>query len=131
MPKSLLISTFLLLLLSVGTFAQQDDEDVQSWNDVQVTVPLNKKVDLTLYGTLRLGSNLKQFSEGRVGAGIGFKLNKAFSISPQYLAIAARNTAGHFHDEHRFSLRGTYKFPTKSISGNVTSNPHVKYCGFQ
>ena len=116
MPKSLLFSTILLLFFAVGTFAQQDDEDAQSWNDVQVTVPINKKVDFTLYGTLRFGSSLTQGSEGRVGAGFGFHIIKAFSGPRSYLAIASRNSAGRFHDEHRLSLRGTYKFPTKGFA---------------
>ncbi len=105
----------LFLLMSVGAFAQQEDEDLQSWNDLQVNIPINKRVDLSLFGTLRLGSNLTQASEGRLGAGLGFKVTKPFSVAASYLAITARNTSGQFKDEHRFSVRGTYKFPIKNF----------------
>lgn len=110
-----IVLTLLLLALCLSVSAQQDDDDVQWWNDVQLTVPINKKVDFTLVGTARVGANLSRFSEGRISPGLVFKLTKAFSIAPSYTAIVARNSAGRFKDEHRYSLRGTYKFPTKSI----------------
>ena len=94
---------------------QIDDEDVQSWNDIQFTIPLNKKVDLSLQTTVRFGKNLSRFNEGRVGGGFVFKLSKAVSFSPTYTYIEARNTAGLFRPEHRYSFRGTFKFPTKGF----------------
>ncbi len=129
-PRPILI-LLLALVFSTSAVAQQDDEDVQSWNDLQVTVPLNKRVDLTLFGTLRLASNLTQASEARIGAGLGFKVTDAISIAPSYLAITSRNTAGSFKDEHRFAVRGTYKFPTKSfgLSHRSTYEYRVRTAG--
>lgn len=92
-----------------------DVEGTQSWNDIQFTVPVNKNVDLLLNTTFRFGRNVSTFTEGRVGGGLSVKLNNAFSISPTYLYIESRNSAGAFQTEHRYSLRGTYKFPTKKF----------------
>ncbi len=103
-------------IASVGAqTAQPDDEDVQQWNDLQFSVPLNKKVELLLQTTLRFGKNITNITEGRVGGGLSIKLNPSLSISPTYTYIESRNTAGRFVTEHRYSLRGTYKFPTRSF----------------
>jgi hypothetical protein len=92
-----------------------DDNDNQSWNDLQVTIPVNNRVDVLLLGTARLGDDLQHFVEGRVGAGIAVKLNKAISISPTYQHIETRAANGSFKTEHRYSLRGSYKFPCKKF----------------
>lgn len=90
-----------------------DDEDLQSWNDLQIAITLGKKVDLLLLGTARFSNNITKFSEGRIGSGINWKATKALSVSPTYQYIETRNLAGQFHTEHRISFRGTYKFPIK------------------
>jgi len=114
------ILTNILLFMALGVTltasakAQAtDNEDLQSWNDIQLTIPVNKKVDVVLQTTIRFGQNITRVSEGRVGAGAVFKIGKAVSFSPSYTYIEARNMAGVFQNEHRYSLRGTYKFPTK------------------
>lgn len=118
-PTKLLLLTLLLAALFASAAAQSgqpDDEDFQSWNDLQITAALNKKVDLLLQATFRIGQNITRLSEVRGGGGLAFKLGKAFSFSPTYLHIETKNAAGVFHTEHRYSLRGTYKFPFKKFS---------------
>lgn len=108
----------ILLILAAGSFAfgqSQDDEDAQSWNDIQLTIPLNEKVDLYLTTTYRFGDDLSRLTEGRVGAGVGVKLNRAFSTAGGYTYIESRNTAGQFRTEHRYHLNGVFKFPSKSF----------------
>jgi hypothetical protein len=95
--------------------SQIDDEDFQSWNDIQVTHPLNKNVDLLIQTTFRFTQNLTRFNEGRIGGGLAFKLNKSVAVSPTYTYIESRNSSGAFRTEHRYSLRGTFKFPTKNF----------------
>lgn len=92
-----------------------DDEDLQSWNDLQITVPLTKRADLLLQTTFRFGNNISRFNEFRGGGGLVLKLSGAVSFSPIYSYIETRNAAGVFHTEHRYSLRGTYKFPVKQF----------------
>ena len=111
----LLLLGLVLAAAASASFAQQDDEDVQSWNDLQITVPINTKVDALILATLRVGSNVTKVSEMRVGGGIQFHPTKWLNLSPVYHFIDARNTAGHFHDEHRLSMRATVKFPTKGF----------------
>ncbi len=113
---NILLFIALGLLFNVSANAQAtDDEDLQQWNDVQLTIPVNEKVEVFLQTTIRFGQNISRVSEGRVGAGAVFKINKSLSFSPSYTSIEARNTAGVFHYEHRYSFRGTYKFPTKKF----------------
>ncbi len=92
-----------------------DDDDIQSWNDLSVTVPLNKKVDLYIPVTFRFDKNVTTLHEGRVGGGFIFKPNKSVSIAPAYLFIQTRNSAGVFKREDRLSLGVTYRFPTRSF----------------
>lgn len=115
------LTNFLLFTIAGATFASfviaqtADDEDLQSWNDVQLTIPVNKKIDVVLQTTFRFGQNISLLAEARVGAGPVFKINKSISFSPSYTYIETRNSAGIFHNEHRYSLRGTFKFPIKSF----------------
>lgn len=92
-----------------------DDEDVQSWNDLQLTVPMTKTVDFFTSVTMRFGKRVSQLNDGRFAIGVVWKLNKAFSISPFYWNIKARNSNNRFRQEHRLNLRVTYRFPFKSF----------------
>jgi hypothetical protein len=112
----LLIILFVLGSLHVSAqTAVNDDQDFQTWQDVQVSVPINKELDLFLQGYFRFGGNATQLTEGRGGLGLVWKVNKAFSISPLLYYGQARNTAGNFKQELRYTVRGTYKFPTKKF----------------
>lgn len=112
---------FTILMVFVATFSifalrnYAQDDDNQSWNDMVVSIPLSKKIDFTITGTLRLGKNVSTIAEARVGPGLLFKVSKTFSFSPSYLYLQARNAAGVFHHEHRFNLKANYKFPTKGF----------------
>lgn len=103
--------------LALGAFSQtpaaQDDEDVQSWNDVQLTIPMSKHVDFTTKLTLRFGKNISRLTDGRYLFGFVWKPTKALSISPFFWYISARNTAGLYMTENRLNVSATYRFPTK------------------
>lgn len=92
-----------------------EDEDIQSWNDIQLTLPVAEKVDINLTTTYRFGKNLTRLNEGRVGAGLGVKLHKSFTISGGYTFIKGRTLAGGFRNENRYHLAATYKFPFKKF----------------
>jgi outer membrane biogenesis lipoprotein LolB len=58
-----LTAAFTLMLLAASSLSAQTQpsrSDVQNWNDVQLTVPVNKTVDFVLLGTLRVGRNLNR-----------------------------------------------------------------------
>ncbi|MBK8304165.1 MAG: hypothetical protein IPK98_12460 [Chloracidobacterium sp.] len=35
-----------------------DREDLESWNDFLLTIPINKKIDIVVQPTLRFGQNI-------------------------------------------------------------------------
>ncbi len=92
-----------------------DDDDIQLWSDIGVTIPLNKKTDLFIPMTFRFANDISRFNEGRIGAGLVIKPHKSFSIAPTYLFIKSRNSSGIFVRENRLSLGLTYRFPTKAF----------------
>ncbi|MBS1797186.1 MAG: DUF2490 domain-containing protein [Acidobacteria bacterium] len=115
--KRLVPAFFLIALCVFGVRAQliTDDNDVQSWNDVQLTAPLGKNFDFYTAVTMRFGKNVSRLNDGRFALGLVWKPTKALSIMPFYWYIDARNSRSQFRVEHRFSLRATYRFPIKKF----------------
>lgn len=108
-----------VMILSIGSYSQTapttDNDDLQLWNDVSITVAVAKKIDIYIPLTFRWTKNLDRFNEGHIGAGIVYKSTKSFSISPFYKLIRYRNAAGEFKTENRYNLRFIYKLPTKGF----------------
>jgi hypothetical protein len=95
--------------------AAADEEDFQSWNDLQLTVAMSKKVDFFTQATMRFGKNARRAADGRFAIGYIWKPHKSWSFSPFYWHIRARNAAGRFRTEHRLNLRAIYRFPFKKF----------------
>lgn len=114
-----LLVRLLLVVIACGVCIEavraQDDEDVQSWNDLQLTVPIEKKVDFVTKLTLRFGKNVSRLTEQHFNIGFAWKPTHALTILPYYRYIYARNSAGQFRVENRPSIAVSYKFPTKSF----------------
>jgi hypothetical protein len=106
---------FFFLVSSIAAQTAPDDEDFQSWNDVQITVPMTKDFDFFTQLTARFGSNVSRLSDGRFAIGFTWKTNKSLSITPFYWNIRARNASGRFRQEHRLNLRAVYRFPVKKF----------------
>lgn len=108
-----------LPLVVISVNAQEasvpDNGDNQFWNDVQLTVPINKKFDLFFQGTARFDQNASRFYDRRGAIGFTYKPTAGFSVQPFYWNIEARNASGRFRTEHQFNLRAVYRFPTKSF----------------
>lgn len=85
--------------------------DVQFWNDTQLAVPLNPKVDFVIQGTLRIRSNFSQAVDERWGAGWVIKPNKYLSFNPFYFHREARPPHGRHEVEDRLTLGATARFP--------------------
>lgn len=60
--------TFLGAAGSIQSQTKVPKADTQNWNDVQVAVPLTKKVDFIIQGTLRIGDNLTTPVDERWGS---------------------------------------------------------------
>lgn len=115
MRKIFLALTFIGFCLIYADAQTFDEDDNQSWNDLQITVPLNEQFDFTLTGTFRFGNNIRWLNDRRVAVGVVYKPNKSFSVQPFYWNIVARNASGRFLMEHRLNLRATYRFPFKKF----------------
>ncbi|HEY0426917.1 MAG TPA: DUF2490 domain-containing protein [Pyrinomonadaceae bacterium] len=101
--------------LAICAQATVDRDDNQSWNDVQLTVPMTKEFDFFLSGTLRFGKNITRVNETRVGVGFVFKPTKDLSFSSSYVNITARNSHGLFRRENRLVFYARYHFPIKAF----------------
>ena len=112
--KKILLILFLCGFCFLNAQAQ-DDEDVQSWNDLQLTVPMKKDFDYFLWFTGRFGSNVTQLSDARIATGFTWKATKSLSVSPFFWHVNARNSRGRFRVENQLNLRGVYHFPTKKF----------------
>jgi len=85
--------------------------DNQSWNDLQIAIPVTKKVDLTLQLTGRFGDNVTQIADLRYGVGAVFRLNKYLSFNPFYFRREARPPNGRHESEDRLTLGTTIRIP--------------------
>jgi len=90
--------------------------DTQSWNKVQFTVPLGDRIDLTFRGDLRLGRNLGDFVDERVGASLRFKLSTYIELSSGYEYVVRQPERGRTTYENRISFAGTVKVPVGRFS---------------
>lgn len=108
-----LFLTAMLLCAGDGTLAQTPvpKSDTQSWNDVQITIPLSKKVDFLIQGTLRLGGNLSTPVDERGGFGFNYKLNKYVTLHELYFHREARPPNGRHEVEERLTLGATLSKP--------------------
>ncbi|HLM59373.1 MAG TPA: DUF2490 domain-containing protein [Pyrinomonadaceae bacterium] len=114
--RNIFLVPILITLCLISAAAQvADQDDNQSWNDVQITVPVNEQFDFTLVGTFRFGKNITQLNDRRAAVGVVYKPNKSWSFQPFYWNIVARNSRGRFLMEHRLNFRATYRFPFKKF----------------
>lgn len=114
MKKTILlffVAQFLILSLNANAQTTSDNDDVQFWNETTLTFPLLKTTDKTgkkstklsgvLIGSLRVGRNVSDFVDERIGFGLDYKINKYFKFSPSYLYIAAQPSVNRKEFEHR------------------------------
>jgi len=121
---------FLLAAMAMTSFAQlQDDEDTQSWNDLQLTIPVSKQFDFFTKFTLRLGKNITRDTDNRIAVGTVWKPVKNLSISPFYMYVNARNAAGRFRVENRLNLAATYRYPFGKYAVSHRSTYERRYRG--
>ena len=109
-PMLLLIGV-LVCPAQVTAQSRVPESDNQSWNDLQITIPMAKKVDFTTQLTLRLGDNVTQTADQRWGIGFVFKPNKYLSFNPFYFHREARPPNGGHESEDRATLGATVRIP--------------------
>ena len=113
--KKLLLALVLLAFASFHSAAQTAaaEEDVQSWNDLQLTAPLGKRADFILTGTVRAGDNLRKVVDQRLSVAFNLKINDWLSVQPSYTNITSAPRVGRERVENRLGFAASYKFPFK------------------
>jgi hypothetical protein len=109
------------LLIAILTFATSHRSapaqtrvpkaDTQSWNDIQLTVPLNKKFDFLIQGTVRFGGNLTTAVDERWGVGFNYKIHKYVTLNELYFHREAKPPNGRQEHEDRLSFGATLRKP--------------------
>ncbi len=95
----------------VGAQTRVPKTDTQSWNDVQLSVPLSKKADFIIQGTLRIGGNLTTAVDERWGIGFNYKVNNYVTVNSLYFHRDARPPHGRFEYEDRITIGATLQKP--------------------
>jgi len=93
--------------------------DTQSWNDVQFTIPLNKKTEFVIIGTLRLGDNLTKPVDERWGLRFNYALTKYVSLQTLYFNREARPPHGRHEREERGTVGANVRVPLGKFTFNT------------
>src|SRR5258708_8463998 len=75
--------------------------DTESWNDVQLTIPLSRKVDFLIQGTVRIGGNLTTPVDERWGFGFNYRIQKNLSLNDLYFHRKATRPNARHENENR------------------------------
>jgi Protein of unknown function (DUF2490) len=96
---------------ALGQTTKPPRSDAQVWTDVQLAMPLAKKIDFVLVGVTRFGRNVSRPVNERIGGGVSFTLGKYVTLLPFYLHVASQPTRNDHSTEERITLEATIKFP--------------------
>ena len=88
---------------------QVPEKDNQLWDDIQLTIPMTKKVDFLITGTIRTDRELAY--DVRWGAGFNYKVNKYFTLSQSFFSAEARPPHGLKQRETRLTFGATLQKP--------------------
>ena len=90
------------------------ESDNQSWNDLQVTIPLSKKAEFVITETLRLGDNLTKFVDEREGFRVNYQVQKYVTLQTLYFHRDAKPPNGRHEREERYTLGANIRVPLAS-----------------
>ena len=92
--------------------------DTQSWNDIQFTIPLTKKTEFVLIGTLRIGDNITRPVDERWGMRFNYALNKYVTLQTSYFHREARPPNGRHEREERGTVGANLRVPLGKFTFN-------------
>lgn len=120
------IAAFVVVLFTaLASHAQVEDPDLRSWNDLQITAPLVKNVDLYTVTTLQLRDHISKVDNARFAIGASVKANDHLTFTPFATFLTVRNSQGRFRYENRLSFRGVYRFPFKPLG--ISHRSQIEY----
>jgi len=111
-----IISIILLLSFTIAGYSQNDDFGM--WFGIDASHNLVKKFDISLSGCIRTIDNTSRIEQYFVEGGLGYKLNKIFSVSASYRLLNTQEKNSNFYFRHKifFDLKGTVPVNQFSLS---------------
>lgn len=100
--------------ISAQTTELEPDEETQFRSEVEVSVPLHKRVELIFGGRLRVGHGIAFRERARLE--FSLKPSKYFTLAPGYRYQIVQESTGENTQEHRFSFAGTVHLPVKKFT---------------
>jgi uncharacterized protein DUF2490 len=95
------------------------ESDTQSWTDVQVTVPLNKRAEFVIIGTLRIGDNITDIVDQRHGVRFNYLIQKYVTLQTSYFHRDARPPNGRQEHEERVTWGANFRVPLGKFTLNT------------
>ena len=119
--KTVTLSFVLAAMCAIHTVAQSrvPKADTQSWNDIQITVPLNKKTEFVLLGTVRIGGNLSSFVDERAGVRLNYAVQKYVTLQTLYFHRDAKPPNGRHEREERLTFGANFRIPMGKFTLNT------------
>ncbi len=108
-----LLFIFLFCCLTISQTTNQLNSDNQSWNDVQVVVPITKKLNGIFGGTLRIGRIFRHLVDERLSFQLSYKANKNFTFASGVIYRGAQPSQNRKVYETRFVPSVTINLPIK------------------
>lgn len=107
------ITVLFLAFAGIVLGQQTFDTDLQVWNDLTVSMPLDKKKNWTLSvgGVWRVGNSVRTSADERVSLVLMRRLNKNFSVGAGYVYRASNPTFRRRLYESRFQTIGVINVP--------------------
>lgn len=121
-----------VFICSVGiasgqTIAPAPTDDTQLWNDLQITVPVKKKVDLIFTGSFRLGRSVSHPVGQRAGISFAYKANNFLTFETGYLYVASQPSKGRKSYNSTLSFGGTIKFPVGKFTVSDRNQVEIRF----
>ena len=117
-----LVFVFFILSMTAGKIEAQATQvpksDNQSWNDVQFTIPLNKKTEVVFTGTIRLGDNFTDPVDERWGIRFNYSLTKYVTLQTLYFHREAKPPKGKAEREDRGTFGANVRVPLGKFTFN-------------
>ena len=117
--RTLILLAAFVAVYAPSAFAQVPETDNQSWNDIQVTIPLNKKTEFVLLGTVRLGDNITSFVDERVGVRLNYAIQKYVTLQTLYFHRDAKPPNGRHEREERLTFGANFRVPMGKFTLNT------------
>lgn len=88
---------------------------MESWNDVEITIPVSKRFEINTLTTVRFDKKITRDDSYRFSVGVTAKPNNSLSVTPFITFISGRGSNGKFRYEYRSAIALRYRLPVRSV----------------